>query len=464
VHCLARDHDERIWAGTETGLALRQGDRWIPIGRDWNLIPEMIRYLLVDRASTLWVATIKTVSFLKQGSNKFELGGPVGTGITTLAQAKDGRVWLADDGAFQVRPVPTAGHDSFAEGPAIVDDGLHELFFDRDGALWITRMGSGIVRIRNPEKLANRKYSTHDPELESFGANDGFTAGLAYKLFEDREGNIWAGCSNGLVRFRQNQVIREGPSQPYRSMTLLAGKENDLWVGTIDQKPLLHLRGETVLPEKVAGQISSVLRTANGDVWWGTRSGIWRQRDAQFDFFPLPKQAVPNWIYEIIPDAENGALWIKLGDVGFVHFKDGVWDLNAWPSGVPRQGGTFKYGPSASYQDPSGRVWFGYTSGQVCLLDGGHVTVFSQNDGLDLGRMKVIRGLGQHIWVGGELGLEFFSQGRFRRVTVARGDPIGTISGIIETPDGALWLNKMTGIVQIPSEEIRQLVADPNHP
>jgi len=464
VHCFARDHEGRIWAGTETGLALRQGTRWIPIGRDWNFTPEMIRYLLVDREGTLWVATVRTIAFLKRGSKTFELGGPIGSGVTTLAQAKDGRVWLADDGSWQVRPVPTAGQDSYTEGPSVAEEGLRELLFDRDGALWITRMDSGIVRIRHPEKLGNRKYGSQDPELESFGAKDGFSPGFAYGLLEDREGNIWVGCSNGLVRFRHNQVVPARLPQRYQKVTLLAGREGDLWVGTIDDRPLQHVRSESVVSEKVGGQVSSVLRAANGDVWWGTRTGIWRQRGEKFAFFPLPKEAAPDWIYEIIPGGDDGSLWIILGDVGFVHFKQGVWNLHDWPKGVPSAGGTFRYGPSATYQDPSGRVWFGYTSGHVCLLDGKQVTVFSKNDGLDLGRIKVIRGLGQHIWVGGELGLVFFSKGRFLRVAGADGEPFGTVSGIIETPDGGLWLNEMTGIVQIPPEEIRQFVADPSRP
>jgi PAS domain S-box-containing protein len=463
VLCFARDHEGRIWAGTETGLAILQGARWIPVGRDWNLTPEMIRYLLVDHEGTLWVASVKTIAFLKPGSKTFQLGGPIGSGVTTLAQAKDGRVWLADDGSWQVRPVPTAGHDSYAEGPSVAEEGLRDLLFDRDGALWITRMDSGIVRIRHPEELGNRKYGSKDPELESFGAKDGFTPGFAYDLLEDREGNIWVGCSNGLLRFRNNQVVPAHLRERYQKVTLLAGREGDLWVGTIDDRPLQHIRGESVASERVGGQVSSVLRAANGDVWWGTRSGIWRQRGRKFDFFPLPKEATPDWIYEIIPGEDDASLWIKLGDVGFVHFKRGVWNLHDWPRGVPSAGGTFRYGPSASYQDSSGRVWLGYTSGQVCLLDGKRVTVFSKNDGLDLGRIKVIRGLRQHIWVGGELGLMFFSKGRFLRVTGADGEPFGAISGIIETPDGGLWLNEMTGIVQIPAEEIRQFVADPNH-
>ena len=189
---------------------LRQGTRWIKIGHDWNFTPEMIRYLLVDREGTLWVATVKVVTSLKQGSKTFELGGPVGTGVTTLAQAKDGRVWFADDGSFEVRPVPTGGHNSNAEGPAVVGNGLHDLLFDREGALWITRMDSGIVRIRYPERLGNRKLGPHDRELESFDEKDGFSGGFAYNLLEDREGNIWVGCSNGLVRIPpQSSCSRE---------------------------------------------------------------------------------------------------------------------------------------------------------------------------------------------------------------------------------------------------------------
>ena len=56
-----------------------------------------------------------------------------------------------------------------------------------------------------------------------------------------------------------------------------------------------------------------------------------------------------------------------------------------------------------------------------------------------------------------------FSQGHFRRVTVAKGDQFGTVSGLIETTDGGLWLNEMKGIVQIPPQEIMRFVADPNY-
>jgi signal transduction histidine kinase/ligand-binding sensor domain-containing protein len=462
VHCLARDHQGRVWAGTEAGLVLRQGNQWIDIGPQWKLPREMIRYLLVDREGTLWVATVKSIAFLRQGSKTFELGGMVGTGVTTLAQAKDGRVWFADDGREEARPVPLARHNSDSEFPAVVGNGLHELLFDRDGALWVTCADSGIIRIRYPERLRDRKYDLQDPALESFSKKDSFPGGFASQLLEDREGNLWVGCSNGLIQFRHSDVVPVSLPEGYQKVTLLAGEHGGLWVGTIRDNPLLHIRGENVVHESAGEEVASVLRGADGDVWWGSRSGIWRQRGTELKYFRLPQQAVPDWMWDIIPSEADGGLWIELGDVGFVHFNQGVWNLRDWPKGVPSVEGTFRYGPSASYEDGAGQIWLGYTSGHVIELDGARVTVYSQNDGLDVGRIKVIRGLGQHLWVGGELGLMFFAKGHFWTMTVA-GDPFGAVSGIIETPDGGLWLNEMKGIVHIPSEEIGKFVADPTH-
>ncbi len=458
IHSFARDHDGRIWAGTETGLVLREGTRWIPIGHDWNFSPEVIRDLFVDREGTLWVATVRTILFLRRGSKAFELAGAVGRGITTLAQAKDGRVWFADDSrGGEVRPVPIAGHND-KEDPAIVEDGLFELLIDREGALWITRHDSGLVRIRYPERLGNRKLGPHDPELESFNERDGFTGGFAYKLLEDREGNIWVGCSKGLVQFRHNHVVPVRLPSRYQKLVLSAGEDGEVSIGTIESKPLLHIRGENVLFEQLGEGASSVFRDANGDVWWGCAYGIWRQRGTQFKYFPMPKGAEPpNWIYEIFPSREDGGLWLRLGDFGTVHFKEGVWNLSDRHKAVPGRG------PSASYQDASGRVWLGFTAGQVYVLDGEKATAYSRNNGLDVGRIAVIRGLGQRIWVGGELGLTSFIEEHFRRVRVAGGEQLGTISGIIDTADDGLWLNEMRGIVQIPPDEVRRFIADPNH-
>ena len=462
IHCFARGLDGTIWAGTETGLVRREGDRWVSIGRDWNFAPEMIRYLLVDRAGTLWVATINRVAFLRRGSRKFERGGSLGTGVTTLSQGLNGRIWFADDGNGIAGPVPMFGRNAKSQSPSIVADGVNELLFDRDGVLWITRSDLGLLRIRFPEKLSLKAHDVRDAEIETFGIKEGFTGGSANNLLEDREGNIWIGCSNGLIRLRHNDVAPVKLPQRYQNLTLRAGDDADLWVGTINQEPLLHLKGSNAAPQKTLGQEASVLREPNGDVWWGCRSGVWRQRGKKFRFFRLPTEAVPDWMYDIMPSTVDDGLWIRLGDVGFVHFRQGVWDLHSWPAGVPSEG-TFHNGPSASYNDSSGALWMGYASGEIYRLNGEHATIYSRNDGLKLGRIKVIRGHGNRIWVGGELGVAFFENGRFQQVNVATDQQLGAVSGIIETSDGSLWLNEARGIVRISPEEVRQFIAEPDH-
>jgi ligand-binding sensor domain-containing protein len=463
IHCFARDDDGTIWAATETGLVFRQNDRWIPLSAEWNLPPEMIRYMFVDRAGTLWVATINRIFYRKRDAKRFERGGPVGSAVTTLSQASDGRVWLADDGIFQVRPAPTSEHDLDPTAPFIAADGLRELLFDKDGSLWITRGDSGIVRIRDPGKLEARRYGEKDPEFESFGPKQGFPAGYAYKLLEDREGNVWVGCSNGLIRFRHNHVVPIALPEGYMSLTLSAGAEGALWVGTISNNPVLKIHGDSMVPASGGDVAASVLHEANGDVWWGSRAGVWRQRDSKFTWFPLSKDAVPQAMWDLMPTEDKHGLWVKLGDDGLVRFNQGRWNLHDWPRGVPKVGGTFRYGPSASFRDASGRYWLGYTSGQIYLVDKGQPTEYSRRDGLDVGRIKVIRGQEDRVWAGGEVGLEFFSKGRFWKVQTADGQPFGAVSGIIETPDSGLWLNEMRGIIQIPQEEVRQVLADPSY-
>src|SRR5207245_3082904 len=143
-------------------------------------------------------------------------------------------------------------------------------------------------------------------------------------------------------------------------------------------------------------QASSVFGGSSGDVWWGCASGIWHQRGTNFQYFPIPKSAQPpHWIYEIFPGRDNSGLWVRLGDFGTVHFKEGVWNLSDRPPGLPIKS------PSASFEDATGRVWLGFSAGQVYVLDGGKAIAYSRNNGLNVGRIAVIRGLEQRIWVGG---------------------------------------------------------------
>lgn len=454
VYCFARDFDNRIWAGTHDGLVLRDGSNWIEIGLDWNFKPQRIYTLFVDRSGTLWVATDETILFLPRGSKMFQETGARVSAVPRIAQANDGRLWMAET-SRSVRPVPIFGKDSDAE-EAEIKTGAGDVIFDREGALWITDL-HGIRRVRFPERLGNRKIQMSDTDLELFSEQNGLSGDFANHVLEDREGNIWVTTAKGLDRFRYSHFVSLKESQGHLSFTLLAGADGEVWAGSATPKSLMRIRGEGIVTENEISHISSVYRDGGGVVWWGINGGVWRQQNNRFDFFPQPKDTKTEWIWEVIRGDADGGLWVGLGDVGLVYFKDGSWINRTKPEGL------LERVPSASYHDSLGRIWLGYTENRISLLDGGRVRSFTSADGLDIGRLRVIRGRGEHFWFGGELGLAIFADNRFRSIRKAHGERFGTVSGIVATADGALWLNEMHGIVYISPDEILRAIENPNH-
>jgi signal transduction histidine kinase/ligand-binding sensor domain-containing protein len=458
MHCLARDLDGRIWAGANTGLMLRDGSRWISVGQDWNLRPDFIRSLFVDRDGTLWLSTPDSIAFLRRGSRSFDYTGIHLTEVDVpgFAQGKDGRVWFVD--SFRgLRSIALTGYGVSREQTTLRTFSPLQAIFDRDGSLWITDQLLGMFRVRNPESLEGAVISSQDPRLEHFREADGLSADVANNLLEDREGSIWISTGKGLDRFRRRDLVAVSLPSDYQKYTLLAGGDGQVWAGNTSANPILLIHGEGQSREwKGRRQISSVYKDADGDVWWGCADGLWRQRDQHFDFYHQPDFIPHDWIYEIIRCDDGGGLWVDVGDSGFVHFKNGIW-TNRKPSGLLARG------PSATFHDQSGRIWLGYTENRVHLMDHGQVTTYSQADGIDVGRIRVIRGRAGHIWVGGELGLMMFVDGHFQRVKMAGSEQLGTVTGIVETADSGLWLNEMRGIVHIDPDQLLRLASDPSH-
>ena len=454
VYCFAHDSEGRIWAGTHEGLALRVGSGWVPIGRDWNFTPQRIRTLFVDRDGTLWVATDDAIVFLTRGSKAFQSTGTRVGIVTRITQAKDGRLWIAE-ALRGARPLPMSRQDSDGQSSEIWLN-AQEVLLDRDGGLWITDL-EGLKRVRFPEQLGKRDLRPGNPELESFLERDGLSGDLVNILLEDREGNIWVSTAKGLDRFRHSHLVPVTLPNGFQKLTLLAGGHGDVWANSATDRPILHISGEEQILQGPPWAAASLFQDPGGDIWWGGYGGILRQRNQQFESFPQPKETTTDWAWEIFKADDQGGLWVSLGDVGLIHFKDGVWTRSPKPIGLPDRG------PSATHRERSGRLWLGYTENRVCSLDGQTVRCYSQDDGLVVGRIKVIRGQGPNFWFGGELGLALFTDGRFYAVKGDDAAPFGAVSGIVETADGSLWLNEMRGVVRITPEEIRQLVADPNH-
>lgn len=454
VFALACDRDRRLWAGTHDGLILRSGSRWLRAGEDWNLPRERVWSLFVDRGGTLWVGIGTTLASLRPGSTRFEATGVESGGIPSIVQSGDGTVWFADHAG------PIRALEDDAAGRAGIDAGGLGLLFDRYDALWLLDHPGGLKRLADPREARARLVAAADPAIDAYRQRDGLSDDLANVLLLDREGSVWVGTAKGLDRFRYSHVVPVAVPPGHQRLTLLPGAGGEVWAGASAIPSLLHVRGRAALAGAVPIGISSVYRAPDGVVWWGGQNGVLRQRGRDVERFGRPPGTPLDWVWEVVP-ADDGGLWIGYGDAGLFHFRDGEW------TGRPPPEGLLARVPSATYHDPGhdhgGRTWFGYTENRAAVLERGRVTNFTAADGLDVGRIRVIRGRGPEVWFGGELGLAMFRRGRFHPVTAAGGERFRTVSGLIESADGALWLNELGGIVRIPPAEVRRLRADSRH-
>lgn len=453
VFRIAQDMDGQIWAATLTGLALLEGERWLEIGSDWNLPSQRVWAMFTDRDGTFWVGIGDSVAFLPRGAKSFQQTGLRTLGVPEIAQANDGRLWITQ-WRKHVRTMPFIT-GALAASDAEIEVEAVSVFFDRAGSVWMSDYRDGVKRVRFPERLAKGSLTRDSPEIESFGASDGLTSNTAFNFLEDREGNVWASSSKGLDRFSSRPFISVELPAPYSNLTLLTGESGEVWVATTVRNSLLRVSGEKIVKEGGPMEVASVFRDSGGTTWWGNSEGIWKQNRKRFEFYPRPNN-LRGGIWEIFPADDPGGLWARIGDSGLVHFNNGVWAGRETPKGLPEKG------PSCSFKDKRGRIWLGYSNGGVYFIEGGQVQSFSRNDGIDIGKIKVIRGRGAQIWLGGETGLAMFNDGRFSPVN-AVGEPFGAISGIVETEDGGLWLNESHGIVHIPASERRQLLTDSAH-
>jgi signal transduction histidine kinase/ligand-binding sensor domain-containing protein len=454
VYRFARTHDGRIWAGTEDGLALFNGAGWDAIGADWNFQPKTIKTLFTDRDGTLWVSKEDSIVYLLPGAKIFQESEKSDRYATEIAQAKDDRLW-ATRYKDLISPVKNSIQGSASANPLLLIGG-YRMLFDRDGSLWIAG-GTEVSRVRFPEQLETGTFRHGDSQIEIFNEKNGLSGNTALVIFEDREGNVWVGTISGLDRFRYSPIVPFTLPSSVQRLTLATNERGEIWAGTSTTDKFLHLSDgqfESVTVQPKETYTTSIYRDADGSNWWGSHRGIWHQQNTKFRYFPPPKDVRGVW--EIIRGEEDGGLWVSFEAVGLVYFKDGVWERRKPPDGLPNRG------PSASFEDEQKRIWLGYTENRVCFLDGGAAQCYTSANGIEIGRIKVIRGRGGNFWFGGETGLAFFKNDRFYTVKTDS-KPFGAVSGIIATENGDVWLNEVHGIVNISADEIRRLNENPEY-
>jgi signal transduction histidine kinase/ligand-binding sensor domain-containing protein len=439
VNALIEDLAGGVWAGTNTGLfRLREDrDRWEAVTPAQGLPAARVDSLYVDEPGNLLVGTAAGVFRKPSQSTTFQQvdsPDPTPPVVRGFSEDRSGRIWVTDPvGGFRILGDRTTRTTRRGRG--------NTLLHDHTGNLWVTTMGGGIWRVT---RLTGAVADTIEKA---------YTPG-AREIFEDRDGQIWAGNGEGLIRFAKPKVT------PITDVGLIFGiqatPDGSIWATTPDSVIQFPNTGSVRLFREAMRQpgIRTFRVDERGVLWLATSTRLVRVSGDRRDY-PLPAAAALNRINGIASDG-HGGLWISDRDRGVFRFTPA---RPATIEPVRELAGTRM---SSMLTDHNGRLWFASTTGRIGVMDAGTVHIYGPDSGLGAGLNSAMYEDSRHvIWVGGNDGLKRFVDGRF--VHLNQGARFRTVIGIIEDADGDLWLGTTSGIVLVKRSELEKATAQPGY-
>jgi len=318
--------------------------------------------------------------------------------------------------------------------------------------------------------------------IDSWENDDGLPQNSIISMKQTRDGYLWMGTINGLVRFdgRRFTVFNEDNTPGLGSspiVSLFEDRRGNLWIGTELSGVLLAKDGKVASLGIGRGNRESLLQSicedAEGAVWMSTKDGhLWRYKDGATNVFIAGPER-PGGYRSVIADS-SGKLWIGTAQSTFAlnpksdlargellaesHRVSGSLDL-LMPG---RAGGYWRFGDGrierweakgtgrvfskyawrtevrSACEDRDGNLLVGTLGEGVFRFDPmGQVTALSSNQMLYVLSMLVDRE--NTLWVGTDgNGLSRLKSRVFHVIEQSRGLTVRSVS---EDAQGGLWLS-----------------------
>ena len=231
---------------------------------------------------------------------------------------------------------------------------------------------------------------------------DGLPADVVWQVIQSRQGYLWLGTQNGLVRFDGTRFK------------------------TFDAQST---------PAFGVSDVRAVAETGAGSIWAGTYGGgaVHRVGD-QFTSLTSADGLAGDIIYDIHVD-RNGSVWFATAS-GLSRLVDG--EITSWTT----DDGLVANRVFRIAEAPGGELWLATLTGGLSLFDGETFTNFTPDDGLDSVQMHMLFSDETGFLAGSYTGGLFRLDGVDRPAPLPRGDLPADLpmQSALRDRDGNLWI------------------------
>jgi ligand-binding sensor domain-containing protein/signal transduction histidine kinase len=354
--------------------------------------------------------------------------------VISMAQTTDGNVWLGtrDAGLFVLGAgtvFPTKGD--------LPDRKINCLLPAADGTMWVGT-DNGVAR-------------WNGTEVSRSGVSPGLQQVQVLAMTRDRESTTWVGTSNGLFRIDGTGVEHDALSSGAVT-ALFEDREGNLWAGGKDQ--IRRYRKSAFLTYSTE-QSGPVYADAAGHVWFACANGLFRmsgQRAERIVAGGLDRDVV----YSIAGGGDEVWVGRQLGGLTQFRYRAGLLECATSTHG----NGLAQNRVYAVHRSRDGTVWAGTLNGGVSRLSDGRFTTYTTVNGLASNTVTAIEESPDGtMWFATPNGLSALTDGHWKVYTGLEGLPPGDINCLYADSAGVLWIGTDEGLavfrsgrVQMPGE------------
>jgi signal transduction histidine kinase/ligand-binding sensor domain-containing protein len=479
IRGITQTGDGYLWIGTQAGLARYGGGAIVHVAAEHPFEQGAdVMGLSVDRDGAVWVMPARGHPLCARGDTLgacFPGGGPLPaeSRVASISQDQAGAVWIAaPEGIFRF----AGGRLTLARAPSSWGSApVSAVHHDRGGTLWVgtsrglfagpggaapaaplTAQGLAVPVMAIAESprdglwVAAERTVLHiaGDRTEVFTARQGLPPARLTTILEDRDGNVWIGSREGLIRFQPGrgapfQVFTRFDGLPDGDVSALyEDREGTLWVGT-RAGGLAQFTDRTLdrraTPPSLLGQwIGSVAEDGEGTLWAATPRGLTRVRAGEERTYTEADGLPSNQVLSVYP-GRTGELWVGT-DRGLCRFRGGHFE--------PIAGVTTAV--TALDLEPDGTLWIGAAQGLLRLgVEGLQRFALPSEAARTAEEIRAIgRDDGGILWISANGRLLELAGGTLRPDPSPIGAAIGKVRAISRDRDGTLWLGTGDGLIR----------------
>ena len=324
---------------------------------------------------------------------------------------------------------------------------------------------------------------------QSWTRQTGLPANGINAITQTKDGYLWLGTQNGLVRFDGNEfklfLLPSLPQFRRQSIATLARSgDGGLWFG-INNSSFGHFDGEDRFTTIDAApwvtpimNVLSVRELRDGSLWVAADSGAARFTDRSTNANVIADQIGS---VTVVCEGSQGRVWLGTSERGLYYWEQGrlmpfpdaslqsasiravaedvsgqLWvgtsaglrcyDAKFQPKEIP----AFYTEVKALLADPRGPVWIGTSGGGLGCFKNGQLMFLRKKDGLVNDSVTAVFADQEgSLWVGTREGLSLLTDVKLPIFGVAEGLPEGLVHGVAAAKDGGLWAGTSTGLSKL---------------